>query len=151
MDEIYNLVGKIIENAQYLEYNLIIMIKYDKILKIFKNQKVIQKDEYLKKVEEATEFANSIKRKTLGEIIYIINEMNTLSNDELKDLEKVLKTRNYLVHQYFKDLDLEQGLSNDKLLKEVRYLNNILTRMHQLNTSVASVIFYSQSIIEKIR
>lgn len=148
MEEIYSLVGKIIETAQYLEYNLIIMVKYEKILQVFSNNETITKDYYLKIVQSATEFSESLKRKTLGEIIFTLNEMNTLSSEELKDLEKVLRVRNYLVHQYFKDKDFENQMAN--INKEISYLTNTLQRMHTLNVSIANVILYQQNLLKSI-
>lgn len=149
MEQIYNLVGQIIENAQYLEYNLIMMIKYDKILSIFKNNQSVNLHDYEKVITQATSDVEELKHKTLGEIIYTINAMNTLSEEELTDLEKVLKTRNYLVHRYFKEKDFDDN--PDLIIRERGYLTNTLNRMQTLNLSVANVINYQQEVIKSIK
>ena len=53
MNRIYQLVGKIIENAQYLEFNLLLMLKYDIILKAFDKSRAITIEKYHQLVIDA--------------------------------------------------------------------------------------------------
>ena len=78
--------------------------------------------------------------------------MNRLSEDEVNKLEKVLKTRNYLVHQYFKKHDFEHFYQDEEFLnKEINYLKDTLSTMSHLNLSVASIITYQQEMIKSIK
>lgn len=152
MNRIYQLVGKIIENAQYLEFNLLLMLKYDIILKAFDKSRAITIEKYHQLVIDAENKSMELKHKTMGEIIHNIREMNRLSEDEVNKLEKVLKTRNYLVHQYFKKHDFEHFYQDEEFLnKEINYLKDTLSTMSHLNLSVASIITYQQEMIKSIK
>ncbi|MCI6508988.1 MAG: hypothetical protein SOY80_01000 [Bacilli bacterium] len=152
MNRIYQLVGQIIENAQYLEFNLLLMLKYDIILKAFDKSRAITIEKYHQLVIDAENKSMELKHKTMGEIIHNIREMNRLSEDEVNKLEKVLKTRNYLVHQYFKKHDFEHFYQDEEFLnKEINYLKDTLSTMSHLNLSVASIITYQQEMIKSIK
>lgn len=152
MNRIYQLVGQIIENAQYLEFNLLLMLKYDIVLKAFDKEQAITIERYHQLVIDAENKSMELKHKTMGEIIHNIREMNRLSDDEVNKLEKVLKTRNYLVHQYFKKHDFEHLYQNEEFLnKEIAYLKDTLSTMSHLNLSVASIITYQQEMIKSIK
>lgn len=152
MNRIYQLVGQIIENAQYLEFNLLLMLKYDIILKAFDKSQAITIEKYHQLVIDAENKSMELKHKTMGEIIHNIREMNRLSEDEVNKLEKVLKTRNYLVHQYFKKHDFEHFYQDEEFLnKEINYLKDTLSIMSHLNLSVASIITYQQEMIKSIK
>lgn len=152
MNRIYQLVGQIIENAQYLEFNLLLMLKYDIILKAFDKSQAITIEKYHQLVIDAENKSMELKYKTMGEIIHNIREMNRLSEDEVNKLEKVLKTRNYLVHQYFKKHDFEHFYQDEEFLnKEINYLKDTLSTMSHLNLSVASIITYQQEMIKSIK
>lgn len=152
MNRIYQLVGQIIENAQYLEFNLLLMLKYDIILKAFDKSRAITIEKYHQLVIDAENKSMELKHKTMGEIIHNIREMNRLSEDEVNKLEKVLKARNYLVHQYFKKHDFEHFYQDEEFLnKEINYLKDTLSTMSHLNLSVASIITYQQEMIKSIK
>lgn len=152
MNRIYQLVGQIIENAQYLEFNLLLMLKYDIILKAFDKSQAITIEKYHQLVIDAENKSMELKHKTMGEIIHNIREMNRLSEDEVNKLEKVLKARNYLVHQYFKKHDFEHFYQDEEFLnKEINYLKDTLSTMSHLNLSVASIITYQQEMIKSIK
>ena len=152
MNRIYQLVGQIIEIAQYLEFNLLLMLKYDIILKAFDKSHAITIEKYHQLVIDAENKSMELKHKTMGEIIHNIREMNRLSEDEVNKLEKVLKTRNYLVHQYFKKHDFEHFYQDEEFLnKEINYLKDTLSTMSHLNLSVASIITYQQEMIKSIK
>lgn len=150
MQKIYLLVGQIIENAQYIEFNLATLVKCDYILKEFDKTNEMKVSRYNKIVEEAEVISSALSRKTLGEIILQIKELNRLEIDEITCLEKVLRTRNYLVHQYFKKNDFSK--SNETFInKEISYLTNILNSMYNLNNSLARIIEYEQMELNSIK
>ncbi len=152
MDRIYSLIGKIIENAQYIEFNLATLVKCDYILKEFDHTSELSLSRYNQIVEEAIQTSNELTHKTLGEIIFQIKAINRLDNEEIACLEKVLKTRNYLIHQYFKKNDFSKEASNEAfLLKEINYLTNIFSSMYNLNTSLARIIEYEQKELAQIK
>lgn len=152
MERIYSLIGKIIENAQYIEFNLITLVKCDYILKEFDNKSELSLVKYNLIVEEAEITSLELTHKTLGEIIHQIKSLNRLDSDEIACLERVLKTRNYLVHQYFKKNDfLKQNIDNNFIKKEIDYLTNILVSMYNLNNSLAKIIEYEQAELALIK
>lgn len=152
MERLYSLIGKIIENAQYVEYNLAILMQCDLILKEFDHVGEMPLTRFNEIVQEAEQNANVLSRMTLGEIIFNVKAMNRLDSDEIECLEKALKTRNYLVHQYFKKHDFQKEQNNYEIIeKEINYLTNILNSMYHLNNSLAKIIDYQQKEIDLIK
>lgn len=152
MNQIYNLIGQIIENSQYIEWNLALMLRCDTILKEFEKTSSIPLSRFETVVKEAENLAFELGHMTLGEIIRLARETNQLSNYEIESLEKVLRARNYLVHQYFKKHNIEEEKSNPNFLeKEINYLTNILNNMLQVNNALAKIVKFEQEQLDSIR
>lgn len=150
MKRIYTLIGEIIKNTQYVEYNLALMIRCHTILKEFEKSNTIDIDLFNSVVEEASKIAYDLQYMTLGEIIYKVKNTRWLKLDEVNKLEKVLKNRNYLVHQYFKKHDVEEGKGEDFILKEIKYLDDILYNIRDVNDFLVKIVLRQQKLLDSI-
>lgn len=152
MNRIYNIIGQIIENSQYIEWNLALMLRCDTILKEFEETNTIPLSRFESVMKEAENLAYELGHMTLGEIVRLVKETNQLSINEIEGLEKVLRTRNYLVHQYFKKHNIEEEKNNPIFIeKEINYLTNILNNMVQINSILAKIVNFEIEQLESIR
>jgi len=90
--ELYAYFGLAVFHAQVLEHQLVNMIVLMKYLQ--------------KEVISSNEIEQLYSRKlsnTMGQLINEIKRIFWLKDDEVKQLKKVLKKRNFIVHDYFKD------------------------------------------------
>ena len=108
MEKIYQLIGQIIENSQYIEWNLALILRCNTILKEFERTNSIPLSRFENVLQEADELADELSRMTLGEIIHRFKEIERLRGEDIEQLERALRTSNYLLHQYFKKHTLEK-------------------------------------------
>ena len=147
MERLYTLVGQIIENAQYIEWNLALMLRCHMILKEFEENDTIPLSVFENVVKDAEDLSYELSHQTLGEIVHRVKETRLLKLDDILKLEKVLRERNKLVHQYFKKYDFDD---NSNVEKEISYLTNILNNMNQVNIALADIINQQQEQINSI-
>ena len=139
-NEIYTLVGKIIEGVQTIEYLLVDGIKMAKILNVFNKYNEISENYYHKIEQDIKKLTDEMENMTFGNIIYLIRIHEVLSNDDIEYLESILSKRNQLVHKYFKHSDFElsdeikqnylQKFYND-INEFINYLNNVIEEMKE--------------------
>lgn len=147
MNRIYTLIGQIMENAQYVEWNLALMLRCNTILKEFEETDTIPLSLFENVIKDAENLAYELSHQTLGEILRKVKETRLLKLDEINKLEKVLRERNQLVHQYFKKHDFDSVVNIEK---EVLYLEGILHNMHELNVVLAEIINNQEALINSI-
>lgn len=147
MERLYTLVGQIIENAQYIEWNLALMLRCHMILKEFEENDTIPLSVFENVVKDAEDLSYELSHQTLGEIVHRVKETRLLKLDDILKLEKVLRERNKLVHHYFKKHDFDD---NSNVEKEISYLTNILNNMNQVNITLADIINQQQEQINSI-
>lgn len=147
MNRIYTLIGQIMENAQYVEWNLALMLRCHTILKEFEETDTIPLSLFENVIKDAENLAYELSHQTLGEILRKVKETRLLKLDEINKLEKVLRERNQLVHQYFKKHDFDSVVNIEK---EVLYLEGILNNMHELNVVLAEIINNQEALINSI-
>lgn len=152
MYNLYVLIGQIIESSQYIEWNLALMLRCDTILKEFEQTNSIPLSRFENVVKEAENMAYELGHMTLGEIIRLVKQTKQLSNSDILNLEKVLKTRNYIVHQYFKKHNIVEEKDSPYIIeKEINYLTNVLLNMNELNDLLVKVVKFEQNQLETIR
>lgn len=152
MEKMYQLIGKIIESSQYIEWNLAIILRCNTILKEFEKTNHISLSRFENVLQEAEEQAIELEKMTLGEIIHRIKEIERLQDEDIIQLEKVLRTRNYLVHQYFKKHNIEEEKKDIKFVNnEIRYLEDILQKMYIVNNTLVEVINFEQAQLNTIK
>ena len=98
-------VGFIIEEVQYIEWNLLAALDMD-----------------------------SFENLTLGEIIREVKKADVFNDAAIDELEEILRKRNDLVHQYFKRKDFEKHSKNLQFLKnELNYLTKFRKQIAGFN------------------
>ena len=152
MEKIYQLIGQIIENSQYIEWNLALILRCNTILKEFERTNSIPLSRFENVLQEADELADELSRMTLGEIIHRVKEIERLRGEDIQQLERVLRTRNYLVHQYFKKHNIEEEKQDANFINnEVKYLETILQKMYEVNSVLVEIINFEQAQLSTIR
>lgn len=120
INELYNLFGEIFETAQYIEWNLALLI--------CKSQNT-----------NADNMFNDMQDMTMGQIIGYAKDARLFNEDAICELEYILDKRNYLAHQFFKKNDIVKHNNNNVFLEnKVRELQNILTRFQNFNRILSS-------------
>lgn len=147
MEKLYILIGQIIENAQYVEWNLALMLRCHTILKEFEDCDTIPLSVFENVIKDAEDLSYELSHQTLGEILRRVKETRLLKLNDILKLEKVLKERNKLVHQYFKKQDFNSTIN---ITKEISYLEEILQNMHQVNVILADIINEQERQINSI-
>ena len=119
VNEIYYLVGKIFENAQYIEWNVALIVS---------KSHNMTADSLFEKMQEMT----------MGQIVGYAKKVEFFGDGDISELEYILDKRNYLAHQFFKQNDIVKHSNNGKFLKNIiRELQNILTRFQNYNDALS--------------
>ena len=142
MSRIYELIGKIVESAQYLEHNMSLMIYYNEILKEFKERKEIPLNEYDKIKERALKLQEDLGHETMGHIIKKVEEVKMFTSEDIRCLINVLKGRNDIVHRYFRKNDFNENNWNDKkfIKRHENKLISIYEETLRVNNAICKVI-----------
>lgn len=120
INELYNLFGEIFETAQYIEWNLALLI--------CKSQNT-----------NADNMFNDMQDMTMGQVIGCAKNAKLFNESAICELEYILDKRNYLAHQFFKKNDIVKHNNNYTFLEnKVRELQNILTRFQNFNSILSS-------------
>ena len=93
INELYCLVGEILENAQYIEWNIALIVS--------KSHNV-----------EATNLFENMQNMTMGQIIGYAKKVEFFEESDIEELEYILNKRNYLAHQFFKKNDIVKHNAN---------------------------------------
>lgn len=121
-NNLYELFGEIFENAQYIEWNVALIVS--------KAHNTA-----------ATCLFEKMQEMTMGQIIGHARKVECFSDDDINELEYILEKRNYLAHQFFKQNDIVKHSDNEKfLVNKVGELNNILIRFQNYNKRLS--VFY---------
>lgn len=150
MDRLYKAIGEIIKNTQYVEYNLGLMLRCHTILKEFEKSNTIELTKFKEVVDEASKISYELQYMTLGEILRRVKNTGWLRLEEINKLEYVLKNRNYLVHQYFKKHDVEENINDSFILNELKFLNNILSTIKEVNEFLVRIVIRQQKLLDSI-
>lgn len=125
INELYELFGEIFENAQYIEWNVALIVS--------KSHNMIAADLFEK-----------MQDMTMGQIVGYAKNVEFFDDGDISELEYILDKRNYLAHQFFKQNDIVKHNSNEKFLdNKIRELQNILTRFQNYNNALSN--FYRKN------
>lgn len=139
-NDIYVLVGRIIEGVQTIEYLLVDGIKMAKILNVFNKYNEISDNYYQKIEQDVKRLTEEMENMTFGNIINLIRIHEVLSNDDIEYLESILSKRNQLVHKYFKHSDFELSIDvkynylqkfYSDINEFINYLNEVINEMKE--------------------
>lgn len=155
MMKIRYLLGKTFETIQYLEYNLSLLMNHTLILREMKNRNGKVDEQAFKKIVASVEKRikdDKVDLQTFGNLISTLNEEKILGKKDLDELEDLLKTRNFLTHQYFKKNRFEEQQGNREfLLGQANYLYHILNRVRNYNDRICAQLNYLANQIEKLK
>ena len=130
MQEIYCLVGEIVETSQVIEYNLALIIKYSEFISKMKTggKKSLNMIGNFEKEVEAMH--KEISNFTLGQIIKKVRDLDIFNATSVDKLYKLLNFRNNLVHRFFKDNDFNQIERFGKEYGEI--VHNLYGKLHSM-------------------
>lgn len=117
---LYVLFGKIFENAQYIEWNIALIVS--KLHNI-----------------DATNLFEKMQDMTMGQIVGYAKNVEFFNDNDIAELEYILDKRNYLAHQFFKQNDIVKHSTNEKFLdNKIRELSNLLVRFQNSNNALSN-------------
>lgn len=122
---LYELFGEIFENAQYIEWNVALIVSKSHNM-------------------TAADLFEKMQDMTMGQIVSYAKNVEFFGDGDISELEYILDKRNYLAHQFFKQNDIVKHNNNVKFLEnKIRELRNILTRFQNYNSSLSN--FYREN------
>lgn len=138
LEVIYSKVGQVVAMAQRVEYHLATIFALNEVLK---NQSPNM-------IEVADEWFNNLNNNTMGSVIKAIKEVGLFTTDAERTLSKVLRERNYIVHQLFKEDIIKQEYSK-KPEPIIQRLSQLLKTMDFVNDQLLQVITNLQNQYKK--
>lgn len=148
-------LGKIFETIQYLEYNLALTMNHTLILREMKKHKRPIDSKTLKSIVASVDKKlkdDRVDLQTFGNLISTLSDENILEKKDLDELEDLLKTRNFLTHQYFKKNKFEEQQDNLEFLNgQANYLVHILNRVNNYNDKICAQLNYLANQIDKAK
>ena len=125
INELYNLFGEIFENAQYIDWNVALIVSKSHNM-------------------TAADLFEKMQDMTMGQIVSYAKNVEFFGDSDISELEYILDKRNYLAHQFFKQNDIVKHNNNVKFLEnKIRELRNILTRFQNYNSALSD--FYREN------
>lgn len=120
INELYCLFGEIFENAQYIEWNLALIV--------CESHNIKAADNLFEKMQDMT----------MGEVIGFAKKVEYFEPQDIEELEYILNKRNYLAHQFFKKNNIVKHNGNAKFLEnKIGELQNILRRFENFNNMLS--------------
>ena len=117
---LYVLFGEIFECAQYIEWNIALIVS--------KSHNI-----------DATNLFEKMQDMTMGQIVGYAKNVEFFSDSDIVELKYILDKRNYLAHQFFKQNDIVKHSTNEKFLdNKIRELRNILERFQNYNNALSN-------------
>ncbi len=151
IEEIYYTVGRIIENSQFLEWNLALIVHYHIILREFKETGELPVHRYNQLEKQAKELRDKMKTMTLGEILMTAKEVRGITEHDVRLLRQVLTDRNYIVHVFFKDNDFNAAYDDYVFLqRKQRELDRILEDMKEMNDTLCAIALEQKRTYDSI-
>lgn len=125
INELYELFGEIFENAQYIEWNVALIVSKSHNM-------------------TAADLFEKMQDMTMGQIVSYSKNVEFFGDGDISELEYILDKRNYLAHQFFKQNDIVKHNNNVKFLEnKIRELRNILTKFQNYNSALSD--FYREN------
>ena len=120
LNKLYNLFGQIFEIAQYIEWNLALIVSKSNDI-------------------DATDLFEQMQDMTMGQIVGYAKKDEYFDEEDIRELEYILDKRNYLAHHFFKNNDIVKHSHNGKFNdNKIRELQNILIRFQNYNNELSS-------------
>ena len=133
MQEIFMLVGRIMQSAQFVEWNIALVVRLHLLLSSNRRSSMAEVEKEAKQMQE------DMQKMTMGEVIETLRSVRSVSERELSMLKRALYDRNYIAHAYFKEKDFAT-FGYGQIAKERQYLTGVLTNMNALNDGLCALI-----------
>jgi hypothetical protein len=125
INKLYELFGEIFENAQYIEWNVALIVSKSHNMTV-------------------AELFEKMQDMTMGQVVGYAKNVEFFGKKDIEELEYILDKRNYLAHQFFKQNDIVKHNSNERFLdNKIRELRNILARFQNYNNALSD--FYRKN------
>ena len=131
MNRIYCVIGKFAEITQHIELRLGEICEKSEIIKEFGRHKQITQSEYDRVVEDASFLKEKMETMTFGQMIGIVYESKSLSNEEINSLKELLGKRNYFTHEYFKYTNFINA-KEEFIIEEFEAIKTDLVKLKQM-------------------
>ena len=131
MNRIYCVIGKFAEITQKIELKLGEVCERSEIIKEFSRHAKVTKDIYDRVVEDASFLKEKMETMTFGQMIGIVYESKSLSNEEINNLKVLLGKRNYFTHEYFKYTNYTNA-TEELIVEEFEAIKLDLTKLNQM-------------------
>jgi len=122
MEEMYCVIGEIIEICQFIEHNFAIMM--------CREDRTCDADELFLKMS----------KMTLGQVVGLVKKSGMFNEDAISDFEKMVNDRNEIVHQFFKKNDFQNNQKPNFFKNRLSYLKNRLKELHETNSWLCEII-----------
>jgi len=137
MNEVYRLIGLVVNNSQVIEHNLAYGLSLHRIVSVFYERDSIPIKEYELIEEEAALLRKRMSEMTLGSVINFASDTKCFKPVLLKRLKSVLTERNYVIHQLILD---QLELNDQSIAAMTSYLRVVVDDTNELNERLASRI-----------
>ena len=131
MNRIYLLIGKFAEITQKIELKLGEVCEKSEIIKEFSRHAKMTELDYNQVKDDAAFLKEKMENMTFGQMIGIVYESKSLSNDEINNLKVLLGKRNYFTHEYFKYTNFTNA-TEDLIIDEFEAIKADLTKLNQM-------------------
>lgn len=131
MNRIYLLIGKFAEITQKIELKLGEICEKSEIIKEFNRHAKISKADYDRVVEDSAFLKEKMETMTFGQMIGIVYESKSLSQEEINNLKVLLGKRNYFTHEYFKYTNFTNA-TEELIIEEFEAIKADLTKLNQM-------------------
>ena len=148
MNRIYLVIGKFAEITQLIELRLGEICEKSEIIKEFGRNKTMSQADYDRVVDDASFLKQKMENMTFGQMIGIVYDSRSLSNDEINNLKILLGKRNYFTHEYFKYTNFSNATEEliveefEAIKADLTKLNQMLKRLKLINENQISRIEY---------
>ncbi len=120
--EMYSRIGYILHVVQMIEYNIANILSLEEYEEI--NSKFVSEKEVNEIKENINKKYKELSSLMFGQLGKLLKKSKYLSNIDLDKLGNIIDSRNYIVHQCFKEKLLQNGLlSLDEVDKFIEELN----------------------------
>ena len=131
MNRIYCVIGKFAELTQLIELRLGEVCEKSEIIKEFGRNKVMTRELYNRVVEDSAFLKDKMEGMTFGQMIGIVYDSKSLSNEEINNLKVLLGKRNYFTHEYFKYTNFDNA-NEDLIVEEFEAIKADLVKLKQM-------------------
>ncbi len=135
--EMYSRIGCILHIFQMIEYNIANILSVEEYEKI--NGKLISEEDIKQVKKDIDSKYQQLTKIFFGRLWKEIKSSRYLANIDLEALEEIVKYRNYLVHNCFKEKLIENQLTLENIDEFVDELNDFEELIRNFNDQLVKI------------